>query len=228
MLIRISLATLAAYVYITCSALSLAQTDATPKTPVPSRSLPDNSSEMLALLVKSNGLDTSGTQAWHIKLGYDHFDEDGDNDWSGTYEEWWAGPRRFKREYASENFHRTEIASAKGLFASGDQQWPGRIELQVRQEVVEPLYRSVVPLTTTKPDNLNWTIGSVTLPCIIVRGGRIISDNGLPKFCFDPNTELLRYTRGRGWDETTYNKISPFQDRYVGHEVEVTQGGKVS
>jgi len=83
-----------------------------------------------------------------------------------------------------------------------------------------------VPLTKTKPDNLNWTVGSIVLPCVIVRGGTIISDNGLPKFCFDPNTAFLRYTRGRGWDETTYNKLSFFQGRYVGHEVNVTQAGK--
>ena len=223
---HIPLVVLVAYVYITCAAFLLAQTDAIPKTPAQAKPLPNNASEMLALLVKSNGLDISGTRAWHIKLSYDHFDDDGDNDSSGTYEEWWAGPREFKREYASENFHRTEVANTEGLFVTGDQQWPGRIEWQVREEVVEPLYRSAVPLSTTKPDNFSWTVGSVTLPCVVVRGGRIISDNGLPKFCFDPNSEILRYTRGRGWDETTYNKISPFQDRYVGREVGVTQGGK--
>lgn len=53
-----------------------------------------------------------------------------------------------------------------------------------------------------------------------------ISDNGLPKYCFDTGTARLRYTRGKGWDETVYNNIVLFQGRAVARDITVTNGGK--
>jgi len=182
---------------------------------------------MLALLGGKNGLDTSGSQAWHLKLSYDHYDSDGDNDSSGTYEEWWAGPKKYKRIYSSDTFHRTEFATDKGFFFSGDQKWPQQVDEQVRAEVVNPLYTAASTDPNTKLDKIAWTIGSTQLPCVIIRQtNRIISDNGLRKYCFGSQLQVIRYTRGLGWDETVYNDVFTFQDRHVGRNVVVTHAGK--
>lgn len=187
----------------------------------------ENPAAMLALLAGKNGLDASGAQAWHLKLSYDHFDSDGDNDTSGTYEEWWAGPKKYKRIYSGDSLHRTEFATEKGLFFSGDQKWPQQVEEQVRAEIVDPLHTAANLGPNTKLDKIAWTIGATQLPCVIIRQtDRIISDNGLRKYCFGSKLQVIRYTRGAGWDETVYNDVFTFQDRRVGRNVDITHAGK--
>lgn len=181
---------------------------------------------MLSLLASKNGLDTSGGHVWHIKLSYDHFDSDGDNDSSGVYEEWWAGPKKYKRIYSADDFHRTEVATERGLFFSGDQKWPPQVQSQIRKEVTDPLYSAQIN-PNTKLDKFIWKNGSTELPCVIVRRTDItISDNGLRKYCFAPQLAAIRYTRGNGWDETVYNEIGNFQGRYVAQKVQVMHAGK--
>jgi hypothetical protein len=97
----------------------------------------------------------------------------------------------------------------------------------VREEVVDPLYTAADPGPNTKLDKIVWTIGSTQLPCVIIRHtDRIISDNGLRKYCFGSKLQVIRYTRGQGWDETVYNDVFDFQGRHVGRQVQVTHAGK--
>ena len=100
--------------------------------------------------------------------------------------------------------------------------------MQVRSEALQPLYLALRDQSHVRLEKIDWQVGASKLPCIILR--RIdmnISDNGLPKFCFQPGTVLLRYTRGRGWDETTYNNFVLFQDRYIPLDIKVTHAGKI-
>ena len=90
---------------------------------------------------------------------------------------------------------------------------------------MSPLYPSTT-LTDTSPDELDWTVGKAKLPCVVLRNPRIISENGLEKFCYAPGTAILRYSRGAGWDETVYNNIFQLGDRYLARDVEVTHAGK--
>lgn len=85
-----------------------------------------------------NGLQSTYAHPWHIMVTYDQFDEDGDNVHSGTYEEFWDGPKKYRRVYKSDNFNQTDYATDHGLFRRGDQRWPDIAELQVRAEVVDP------------------------------------------------------------------------------------------
>jgi len=60
----------------------------------------------------------------------------------------------------------------------------------------------------------------------------VISDNGLAGFCFEPQSLMLRYSKGgfgsdTVWDEIVYNKILRFEGRYVPSDVRVTRGGKL-
>ena len=83
-----------------------------------------------------NGLDSTGLLPWHIVVTYDQFDEDGDNVHSGVYEEFWAGTKKFKRIYKSDDLNQTDYATDKGLYRVGDQKWPDRTQAQVRTEVL--------------------------------------------------------------------------------------------
>src|SRR6202021_1085645 len=64
-----------------------------------------------------NGMQSADLQPWHIVVTYDQFDEDGDNVHSGVYEEYWAGAKKYKRIYKSDNLNETDYATEKVSFA---------------------------------------------------------------------------------------------------------------
>jgi hypothetical protein len=170
-----------------------------------------------------NGLESGGLLPWHIVVSYDQFDEDGDNVQSGVYEEFWAGTKKFKRIYKSDNLNQTDFATDKGLYRLGDQQWPDPAQTQVRAEVVAP-FSYGASLEGVHGRNLERVFGDYKLQCVLIERERVVSDP--TQYCFEPGSSILRYSRGLGWFQTVYNQIVAFQGRNIGREVDVTEGGK--
>jgi len=202
--------------------------------PISSEVVPQDAKELLLAAARVNGLDAPGLKPWHILVTYDKFDEDGDNVDSGTYEEFWVGPKQYRLSYSSPGFTQTDIASERGLFRTGDQKWPGELQTRVRDEFVRPMFREM-NLEYAKTEKRTRDFGKVQLPCVLLRathaGNLFISDNGLAGFCFEPDSLMLRYGKGgmaigTTWEQTVYDKIVRFQGRYVATDVRVMQGGK--
>jgi hypothetical protein len=173
--------------------------------------------------VALNGLQGTGLQPWHIIVSYDQFDEDGDNVHSGVYEEYWAGAKKYRRIYKSDNLNQTDYATDKGLYRLGDQRWPGRAELQVRSEVVEPFYYAAT-LVGFHGRNVERIFGDYKLSCVLIERNSQISSP--TQYCFEPDGPVLRYSQGFGWFQTVYNEIVPFQGRSLAQQVAVTDAGK--
>lgn len=171
-----------------------------------------------------NGLESSDLPPWHIIVKYDQFDADGDNVHSGTFEEFWIGPMKYKTIYKSDNLNQTDFATAQGLFRLGDQRWPNRAEMQVQSEIVNP-FAVVLTLQNYRLSKMERTFGDHTLDCVLLKRapGAISSPF---EYCFDHNGSSLRYKRGDGWFQTTYNDIVSFEGRSIGRQVAVTDGGK--
>lgn len=180
----------------------------------------------LGALASVNGLDKKPSVPWHVELAYDEFDEDGDNVHSGTVEEFYTDATKYRRIIKTDESSQTEVATGSSLYRVGEQGWPKVTSLQAVDEVLFPFYRIETAYFDASPDKLDWIVGKTKLSCVVLRNGRILSDNGLPKFCYEPGSTVLRYTRGRGWDETVYNDIFQLGDRYVARDVEVTHAGK--
>jgi len=171
-----------------------------------------------------NGLSAGDVHPWHIVIAYDEFDGDGDNSNSGVFEEFWAGPKRFKRIYKSDNLNQTDYATDHGLFRVGDQRWPSRAELQVRSEIIEP-FAYAASLQGVLPSVIERSFGTHVLDCFVMRNGS--GGISIPaQYCFENKGALLRYVRGFGWFQTAYNDIISFQGRNIARDVEVTDGGK--
>ncbi len=93
-------------------------------------------------------------------------------------------------------------------------------------------------LVDGKPEKTTRDFGQTKLPCIQFRRAEpsnsnmtIILPSGLAVFCFEPNSLMLRYSKGgmsatTERDENRYQKIVRFQNRYVPSEVVTTRGGK--
>jgi hypothetical protein len=171
-----------------------------------------------------NGLESTDIHPWHILVTYDQFDEDGDNVHSGTYEEFWAGPKEYKQIYKSDNFNQTDYATDRGLFRSGDQRWPDPAELQVWAEVIAP-FSYAATLQGFHGRSMERTFSGYNLQCVLIEKDSVrLSDP--TQYCFEPDGSTLRYSHGFGWFQTAYNWIVSFQGRNVAQDVDVTDGGK--
>jgi hypothetical protein len=173
---------------------------------------------------EANGLHSKGLAPWHIVVTYDQFDEDGDNVHSGTFEEYWAGNRDYKLMFKSDDFNQTDYATDKGLFRLGDQRWPDVAHSQVRSETIDP-FSYAETLTGSQITRVDRKFSRHAFQCFAIEGslGQL---GDPPQYCFEPDTSILRYTRGSGWFQTVYNDIVPFQGRNLAREVDVTNGGK--
>lgn len=171
----------------------------------------------------ANGLQSQDLQPWHIVITYDQFDDDGDNIHSGTFEEFWAGAKKYKTSYQSDNLNQTNYVTGQGLFRAGDQRWPSRAEILVQTEVVDP-FAYATTLKGFHTRGQERAFGAHSLDCVLLEReqGSVSSPS---QYCFAHNSPVLRYSRGFGWLQTTYNNIESFQGRYVARDVAVTDGG---
>jgi len=185
------------------------------------------SNDDLAMWVRTqsgiNGLQGPNLQPWRVVIAYDEFDEDGDNVNSGIFEELWAGPKSYRRRYTSDKLNQTDYVTEHGLFRVGDQRWPGRVEQQVRNEIVDPFYYAAT-LNGLHTRTLERAFGPHILDCVALESDMI---NSSPtQYCFGHGDSALRYVRGEGWLQTAYNDIVSFQGRDIAREVDVTDAGK--
>ncbi len=147
-----------------------------------------------------NGLQSTDLQPWHIVVTYDQFDEDGDNVRSGVYEEYWAGAKKYKRIYKSDNLNETDYATEKGLYRLGDQQWPDRAQLQVRGEIVDP-FSYAATLVGFHGRTVEQTFSGYQLQCVMLEKDSEISNP--TQYCFEPDGSVLRYSKGFGFSRGT-------------------------
>jgi hypothetical protein len=162
---------------------------------------------------------------WHIVIEYDQFDGDGDNIHSGVVDEVWAALKKYRLSYKSDNLSETDYATEQGLFRVGDQRWPNRAEDQVLAEVVDP-FSYAATLQGFQIRNVERTFGLHALDCSLLERTAPGAMTGPTQYCFEPNTQTLRYVRGFGWDQTTYNDLTSFQGHNAARDVVVTDGGK--
>lgn len=171
-----------------------------------------------------NGLQSMDLRPWHIVIAYDQFDEDGDKVHSGVVEELWAGPKKYRISYKSDNLNQTDYSTTQGLFRLGDQRWPNRAEIQVRTAVIDP-FSYAATLEGFHAKSVERTFGAFSLDCVTLEHGPGAISSPT-QYCFDHNGSALRYSRGPEWFQTTYNDNIPFQGSKIAQEVEVTDGGK--
>jgi TonB family protein len=195
--------------------------------------MPSEPAAMLSLAVSANGLNGPDVQPWHIKVSYQIFDHRGDPETSGTYEEFWISPRKYKRSYTSANFTQTDFAVDGALYRSGNQEWPRSREMTVRELLIQP-FGAGVDLQQSKLVKSDRSFGQTTLQCIAVRPRKtnvaitvIGYPDASPQFCLEQKAPILRFdSEGGGENDTVYNNIARFQGHYIARDVKVTSEGK--
>lgn len=193
--------------------------------PAPSMpAMPTDPASILALGSKLNGLEAAGVSPWHIKATYQTFDTKGKLSGSGTYEEFWFSDKSYKRAYASPTFSQTDYATDRGLYRSGNQDWPGRQESEVRMYLAAPIPAQLGGLNAQlKKDNL--PIGAAHLECVTLKSSHVLPMDSA--YCFEQDRPMLRLVLSPdGLSQTVYNSVVAFQGQFIARDVRVTYQNK--
>jgi TonB family protein len=69
--------------------------------------------------IHRNGLNASDTPTWHLKFSYQTFDANGTATDKATFEEFWAGEKKYKRIYTVGGVSQTEFQTDTGMMIAG-------------------------------------------------------------------------------------------------------------
>ena len=186
--------------------------------------MPKDFAAILDVATNVNGLSGPGIRPWHIRLSYETFDTKGLSQGSGVYEEFWISERNYRRSYSSPSFNQTDYATDKGLYRSGDQKWPGDLELMLRDDLIEPLPMAL-DLHGFRLQNNRRSLGTVEFRCVTLSADWIFPATN--NYCFQEDQPILRFTSSVGdRNGVVYNQIVTFQGRFVARDIRVTNGGK--
>jgi hypothetical protein len=174
---------------------------------------------LYASVFRSQGLDFPQVKPWHLKAHYSLL-KDGKME-TGTFEEWWIAPQKYKLSYARKGFTQTDYAGDTGLFRMGNQQWPVGQEASIHQEITQPL--PAMPdakEAELRPATYN---GSASLRCVEVAYTPVAghaAETSNPVYCMDSAKPVLRLTALHGMHNlTTYNRVTQFQGHYIAEDI---------
>src|SRR5579884_1978142 len=186
--------------------------------------VPKDPAAMLALAAAQNGLEAPDLKPWHLRATYQTFDEAGQTKDSGVFEEWWAGPKKYKRSYSSKNQIKTIYVTESGTYTTEPDQGSSMAEWLLTPRLLTPipaLDKEAVLIRRT----LNF--GSTQLDCVVVArkmpGLGSASSALFPTYCFEPGKPMLRWSGSYGERDSFYNHIVLFQERYVAQDVNITE-----
>lgn len=182
-----------------------------------------------------NGLDGSNVSPWHMKVSYQTFDVNSQPKISGSYEELWISPKKYRRTYTSTSFSQTDFATDHGLYRSGNANWPSAVETSVRADLLQPVPADIDLREVVLEEN-SRSFGQAQLQCISLRPKRsnvtvhVVGQPDsevYPRYCFEQNEPVLRFkSQGGGAYDTFYDNIIPFQGHYLARDVRVMNGGR--
>jgi TonB family protein len=170
----------------------------------------------------TNNLASGDAKPWHIRISYALNTPDGKPGSQGTFEEYWAGPSKYKRTFTSAAFNQVEYGTAEGPRRTGTPDSPPADLLAIVDEFLQPVPLEGPSIDTIRLQAQPLLLGSTKLVCITA---------ALPvspmqrawstSYCVDENPPVLRLTvTNGGVSKTTRDSIVKFQDRYVAQKVE--------
>lgn len=170
-----------------------------------------------------NGLRTV-TTSWHAAVQFEMFDENGQHEDGGTFEEWWLGPRSYRSVFHSEHLKQIDVATSAGLFREGDQRWMTARENEVVEYLLSPIDFNPVAsfgdeYRKAPPQDLSCV--SESIPQSVLPPRTTLLNPRITLFCFLPGKSTLRYFV-RGEDKVALFGESLFiSDHVVAGKVQV-------
>jgi TonB family protein len=196
------------------------QTTPTAQSPA---AMPQEPAAFLNAAAKLNGLGAVGSQPWHVKVSYQVFDHKGHPQDTGTFEEFWISDKKYKSSFSSSSFTQSDFATDRGLYRTGNQNWPSSVEMTVRNQLFEPI-PVALNLSGVAVGTNRRSVAKVKLPCISLKAEMIY----LPaeNYCFQADQPILRFTASPSdWNNVSFENVSEFRGHFIAHDIRVTSNG---
>lgn len=179
---------------------------------------PADPNTMMLAAFKANNLAVSDIQPWHIKASYQLLDQQGAVAGEGTYEEFWAGPTKFKRIFTGKDFTQTDYGTEKGVLRSGWRDDVPHLLLAMRRYLVAPL-----------PDEQSINQATFSVKSINVNGAKLscFSVAGPPPppgltYCIDAPDTLLRISADSFQNiQVLHNRILRFESHTIAGDLKI-------
>jgi hypothetical protein len=186
--------------------------------------MPNDPKAILDAAAKVNGLSGPISQPRHLRVSYQNFDTEGQSQDSGVYEELWVSDKKYKLSYSSSKFTQTDFATDRGLYRSGNQNWPGPEETMVRTKLIEPIPVGL-NFSGFRIETNRRSVDKIDLLCVTLKADWIFLNNDA--YCFQAGKPMLRITNaGNGRYGTLYNNVVMFQGHFLARDIRVTNQGK--
>jgi TonB family protein len=211
-----------------CLPFASAQSPAPDSTAAPATPMPKNPRALWTLIAGRNGLRGDDLKPWHLSATFETFDRDGNSEGTGSFEEWWASPQKWKRTWTRGTFTRTEYGIAEGYTSSGSEEpypFPAKTVLL---ETVEPV-PSPELADKFKFKESELQSGPLGLKCLMPENPRLTSNlppGTLPTYCFEKDRPVVRTILEYGSDQTLFNRIAVLQDRYIPQDTSLFRNRK--
>jgi TonB family protein len=181
--------------------------------------LPKDPAALLALAAQHNGLASPNLKPWHIKATYQLYDTYGKPAQKGIFQEWWAGPRKYKLSFDRSKYHLQLVVNAKGTFVSGNDVIPYP-EYLVRHIFLHPV-TAKLPADGMKLHLNMEKFGSVNLDCVeeIPKGlqptGLHVLTPTFPTYCMNPSSPMLLIYGSYGQSQAELTSVGTLEGRYI-------------
>ena len=177
----------------------------------------------MAQASRLNGLSSDGMQPWHLKANYQTFDAGGKPKDKGVFEEWWAGPEKYKVSYTSSGFNQVRYKTTKKLLMTGDDSAPSLADSMLERFVAHPIPSpkaiNEVIGRVLKFEVKNANDGPVALNCIREKTGFID-----PVFCFQKGSPAVRLETLIDGYMVMFNDIVSMDGKFVSRQIYVRSG----
>lgn len=186
--------------------------------------LPKDASALLALAGQVNGLRAPGLKPWHIKASYETRDRQGQPSGHGTFEVFWAGPKKYKTVITSDAFTQTEYGTESGIYRSGNPTAVPYPQAYLIDQVLHPMPNQD-DIDEARPELREQAFGAVPLQCVMLSQKVISAASAplglFPTYCFSPEKPILRYSTYGGGIGIIFNQLVLFHDRYLAKQITV-------
>jgi hypothetical protein len=185
--------------------------------------LPGDPNALLRVALAANGLPEDGIKPWHAKISFTLKDEYGKVDSQGTFEEFSAGPEKFKRVFASTTFSQVEYTTTAGVRRTGNPNTAPTELVQITDQFLHPISLEQSSIDTAKLQMSELALGATKLTCLAAgHPPAWHADTALNStFCVSEDPPILRLTLSVGASTRTIrNGTIKFEGHYFPQTVD--------
>ena len=203
--------------------------------------MPNDLNGLMLLGWRLNGIE-GVNRPWRLRANYQTFDADGKPKDQGTFEEWWAGPEKWKWSYSGTGFNQTHYRNGDKTSVTGDLGWVPFQDENAVAFLRRPLAGSgeLEYLFFTSADR---KIGAASLHCVLpssVARELVASEDfggnpmlglresfrgwGVPTTCFNPDSAVARVELFENGFSALFDGVVQVDGQYVARDIWLRNG----